>query len=483
VGLFDRLFGTPDPPIDDPERLRAELFAAARAGDARRLERLARANQAAVLAHFHTWQKVPDAVRADPAAVQPYVGSMIALAELFANRLGRPELMNARIGTPASNSLLRWQEALGKARRLLDELRYDEARPLLTDTLIDARGQTGTGVDRYLPITQGYLAEAYFHSGRATEAVPHLEHALAACEPVGDADGVIAYLGSLFEAHRYLGQPAEAAGYADRLAAVSPEREAARWRTRARIARAGEPLNRVVAVVDGATFEVEEVRPAKGLHVQFVFERNRITLRPAVVGAERGERLGQAGQYDEALAALEEAAAADPFDPHARYLGAFTLLHLGRYAEAADRYREVEELAPGWFHCRADAWLADRLAAGQFDQADFLALAALDDGPEAPKEKVALADRLVARRPDLPGAHLHRAKALARSGREADARAALEAGLAADPDPDVRTRLLAELAVLSDEPAVRAARFREAVALNGNLTAAASAALALRLGH
>jgi len=33
------------------------------------------------------------------------------------------------------------------------------------------------------------------------------------------------------------------------------------------------------------------------------------------------------------------------------------------------------------------------------------------------------------------------------------------------------------------DPAGWAARFREAVALNGNLTAVASAALALRFGH
>jgi Flp pilus assembly protein TadD len=78
-----------------------------------------------------------------------------------------------------------------------------------------------------------------------------------------------------------------------------------------------------------------------GTCVQFVFERNRITLRPATVHTERGEELGSAGQHQEALAAFREAAAADPFDPHCRYLEAFTLLHLGRYTDAADGYRRV----------------------------------------------------------------------------------------------------------------------------------------------
>lgn len=280
MGLFDRLFGKPEPSIPDPDRLRDELFAAAQAGDARRLERLARANAAAVLTHFRAWQKVPEAVRADPAAVRRYAHSMIAVAQLFAERLGRPELMAALAGPPESNPITRWQAALRQARELLDDLRYDETRPGLADALIDARGMSGTGVDSLLPVTHGYLAEGYFHTGRAAEAVPHLEHALAACERTGDAAGVVAYLGSLFEAHRYLGHPAEAAGCADRLAAVCPD-GAARWRARARIVRAGEPLNRVVAVVGGTTCEVGEVRPAADLRVRFEFERNRITLRPA----------------------------------------------------------------------------------------------------------------------------------------------------------------------------------------------------------
>lgn len=480
MGLLDRLFGKPEPPIADPERLREALFAAARAGDRRRLERLARANQAAVLEHFPTWKKVPEAIRADPAAVRPFVESMIAVAELFQRRLGRPELMAALAGPPGGNPLVRWQEALQRARGLMTDLRYDEARPLLADALIDARGQSGTGVDRYLPITHGYLGEAYFESGRAAEAVPHLEHALTACERTGDAEGIATYLNSLFEVHRYLGRPTEAAGYADRLAGVSKPADAVRWRKRAEIVRAGEPLNRVVAVVDGITMEVDEVRPTSRMHVQFVFERSRISLRPAVVWTERGERHATSGQFDDALAAFRQAADADRFDPHSRFHMAFTLMQTGRFAEAAELYETVEELAPGWFHCRADAWVAARLAAGELDCDDFRALTLLDDGPQPPKEKLALADRMLARRPDLPAAHLHRGRNLARLGREADARAALDAGLRTDADPDVRTRLLTELAAVTDDRPARETLYRQAAELNGNLVAAAGARLALR---
>lgn len=480
MGLLDRLFGKPEPPIADADRLRQELFAAARVGDRRRLERLARANEAAVLAQFPAWQKVPEDVRADPAAVGPYVESMIAVAELFAQRLGRPELMAALTGPPGENPLVRWQETLQRARELMNDLRYDEARPLLSDALIDARGQSGTGVDRYLPITHGYLGEAYFESGRAADAIPHLQHALAACERTGDAEGIAVYLNSLFEVHRYLGHAADAAGYADRLVGVSKPTDADRWRKRAQIVRAGEPRNRVVAVVNGVTMELDEVRPTSQMRVQFVFDRNRISLRPAVVWTERGEKLATAGRFEEALAAFRQAADADQFDPHSRYLAALTLMHLERFAEAAELYEKVEELAPGWFNCRADAWVAARLAAGQLEPEDFKLLLSLEDGPGSPKEKAALAERLLARHPDLPAAHLHRGRILAQLGRESDARAALEMGLLTDADPDVRTRLLTELAAVTDDRPARVALYRQAAELNGHLVAAAGARLALR---
>jgi predicted Zn-dependent protease len=91
-----------------------------------------------------------------------------------------------------------------------------------------------------------------------------------------------------------------------------------------------------------------------------------------------------------------------------------------------------------------------------------------------------MGEQLLARRPGLPPAHLHLGNNLARAGREADARAALLAGLAVDPDPDVRTRLLAESGTLTEDAVEREGYYREAVALNGNLVAAASAALSLR---
>ena len=164
-----------------------------------------------------------------------------------------------------------------------------------------------------------------------------------------------------------------------------------------------------------ATLELDQLQPSENLHVQFVFERNRLTLRPAEFLTEQGKELGSSGRHEEALAIFREARQADRFDPHGRYLEAFTLLQLGQYADAVAVYQQVEELAPGWFHCREDAWLAEQLLLGRLDHQDLLLLGTLEDGPDSPKKKVAVAQELITRRPDLPAAYLHLGKNQARS--------------------------------------------------------------------
>jgi hypothetical protein len=201
-------------------------------------------------------------------------------------------------------------------------------------------------------------------------------------------------LGNLYEIHRYLGHAGAAATRAAQLADAFERLgrldEARRYRRQEVLVREGEPLNRVVAVVDGQRYEVDEPG-ALGDHIQFIFERNRITLQPARALTTDGERLGNEGRFDDALATFEAAAKADPFDPHCRYQAGLTLLHLGRYADAVASYEATEALAPGWFHCRSDLWLAQQLTLGQVDQETWLALQVLDDGAIPPHEKVRLA--------------------------------------------------------------------------------------------
>ena len=133
---------------------------------------------------------------------------------------------------------------------------YQEAIGLLSDLLIDVRDLRGTGADAYLPVTYGCLGECYFQKGEAARSVAPLEKAAELCERTGDVEGVATYLRNLYEVHRYLGHGEAAATSADRLAEVRggqrrPE-EAREFRTRARIARAGETLNRALGAVKAA---------------------------------------------------------------------------------------------------------------------------------------------------------------------------------------------------------------------------------------
>ncbi|OAI55212.1 hypothetical protein AYO44_00435 [Planctomycetaceae bacterium SCGC AG-212-F19] len=486
MGLFDFFFGPRLPAVSDPEQLKKLLFAAVWAGDQRQLAGLCRAHQDLIRTNFPQWRKVPEALRGQGPEMQRYAHALVTVAQHFAERLGKPDLLQLLVGSEESNPLHQWKERLEKARARMTEMQYAEAIQELSDALIDVRGLHGSGVDHFLPITYGYLGECYFDSAHAEKALAPFQQALALCEKQQDTDGIGAYLGNLYEAHRYLEQPEPAASYAARLAdwyaRAGKPKEADRFRRQTDVVRAGEPLNRVVAVVDDQRFELSQVPPIKDGRLQFVFERNRITLRPAAVLTQRGEEEAKQQQFDEALDRFRQAARADRFDPHSRYLQGLTLLHLERYNEAVDCYEATEDLAPGWFHCRADLWVAQELAMGRLEHEIFTALMALEDGSDPPTEKVELAEAVLSRVPELTVLHLMYGKNLALLGRMAEAGAAYRKGLACGDEPDTKTRLLLELALVTDTPAEKIRLLEETRQLNGNLVAAATAAVILRGG-
>jgi tetratricopeptide (TPR) repeat protein len=426
---------------------------------------------------------VPAELRADQAAVQRYAGGLIGVAQFFATQLGDPALMEAISGPPDTNPVATWQRALGQARRLMDEARYGEARQLLSGAAADARGMTGPAVDRYLPITYGMLGECGFQLGDAAAALDPTGAALRLCEQHGDRAGVAAYLGSLFEIHRYLGQAAPAADAAERyaatLAAAGESQQADSWRRQARLVRAGEPLNRVVAVIDDDRHELGDVPRLGNQRVQFVFQRNRITLEPSRRHTAAGERFGGEGRHAEAHAAFQEAARCDPFDPQPRYLSGLALLHLRRYADAVAEYEATERLAPGWFNCRADLWLARELARGALDPSLHRVLYLLEDAPLPPAEKVRMAGSALRTAPGLAPLHLFHGLSVQALGGPAET--SYRNGLACAAEPDIRSRLLLSLAVVSSPSPARSALLAEAAALpGGNLIAAAMATLTLR---
>src|SRR5262249_58055199 len=120
--------------------------------DAAALHALCRDNAAAVRQHFPSWRKLPDALKDRPDLMNAYVQGLVAVAQVFANDLGDPSLMQLLTGAPGDNPVLRWQESLKQAREEMASLRLNDAIARLTDLAIDVGRLRGTAVEDYLPV-------------------------------------------------------------------------------------------------------------------------------------------------------------------------------------------------------------------------------------------------------------------------------------------------------------------------------------------
>jgi tetratricopeptide (TPR) repeat protein len=484
MALFDRFkrkpsSAAPAEPLTADQLLQI-LFAAL--ADPKRLKSLCTRHADQIAQHISAWQTVPVEIRGDPQRAAPYVERLIALAQFLNSEMGMPAMLQQFLGPPDENPFEVVQAGCRKATELARELRADEAANVLSDLLIEIRNLEFGGSHSPRGLLHGQLGSVLFHSGKPAEALPHFEQAMASCRAQHDADGIQTYHASLYEAHRYLGRPTDAADHAEALAQLyTTDGDAARARRQSRlaaIARAGEPLNRVVAVVGDDTFELDELANlTPSGEYRFIFARNRIPLADSERLVERGGAALGAGEDEQALAELREAARIDPYNPHPHYQAGLILLKLQRYTQAVEEYEQTEQLAPGWFHVRADLWLARQLVLDRFDHSLFLGTWYLTDAPAPPEDKIRLARNLLERYPDVPLLHLLHAESLAATEQVADAVTALRAGLAADPEPDVHTRLLVQLAQNTPDAAERRSLLDRAIELNGNLIATTTAML------
>ena len=300
MGFFDRFRRAKASTIGDPAELRESLIVAASGGNRKQLTALSRANRESIATHFPAWRQLPEAIRDDRTRAERYIHGLIAIAEVFAQDLGDPTLIQFLTGPDKENPLARWGQGLECARAQVEALDYRTAATTLNDLLIEVRSLRGTVVDRYLPITYGQLGDCYFHSGAAEKAISPFRHALELCEHTGDTAGIIAYLGNLHEVHRYLGRTDEAADFAERLAdaltGMGRFDEADTYRQCALRVRAGEPLNRVVVEVAGRRYEVAEAPSDRGRKGP-VLPRAEPDLAPPRDRPDRtGKRLGHRGR-------------------------------------------------------------------------------------------------------------------------------------------------------------------------------------------
>lgn len=433
---------------------------------------------------FSEWKQVPADIRSQPEAVQRYASTIISVAQTFASALGDTALLDALSGPPADNPIAQWNDALKAARSALDDHDYERAATTIRETLARTSGLSGTGADQLRAISIGLLGQVCFHRGDVDEAVEHFDHALSRCVEMEDVEGEAVYLAALYEAHRWLDAHSTAAGFASRLATLhgaGTAEQAHHWQARAAAARAGQPRVQVWVEHDGGRLDPDNLPvplvPQGSL--RFVFERDRISLAAVTQLVERGRALGEGRQFDAAIKCFEEAARLDPNDPASEYSTGQTLMHQRRWSEAAAAYRRTEAIAPGWYHCRTDRWLAEQLAEGRLSEDVFDTLVRLEACASA-EEGAAHATEAAERWPDVAPIRLALSKALLGVEEKEAARVAAEAGVACAMDDDVKTRLLVQLAQLVPEAEGREL-LRDAVALGGNRVARAMAQVLLAM--
>jgi tetratricopeptide (TPR) repeat protein len=328
----------------------------------------------------------------------------------------------------------------------------------------------------------GRLGDVCFHSGRMDEAAPCMQRALEICRAINDEQGVAAYLGNLAEIARYRGDTAGAIALFEQLQAQwlrlgQSDAAATAGRQLARL-RAGEPLLRIVCRDGERTIELDELHPATGTHYHFEFVRNRLQLQKAITLTRLASEKAAAGELAAAIELFQAASEVDPHDPDPHYQCGIALMDLGAFAAARESFAEVERLAPGWFHCRTDHWIAGQVESGELPVEAWTILHGLEDAGLPKSEVESLARQALDRFPQFAPLWLVLGDCLRDRQSTAEAERAYRRGIDAAQEPNVESRLLVALAGIlpagSDE---RRQLVLRALELKGSLVAQAVACI------
>jgi tetratricopeptide (TPR) repeat protein len=484
MGLFGKLFGKTSDIIEDPIALRTELFTAANAGNKARVHTLCKANRQRIAENFPAWRVItsyPGVNAEDTAKIQYITNGMTMVAETFRDALADPSLWEHFTDSSPNSPAARFEKTMAEARKLSAENRYRETSDLLNAYLDEIKTLEGPVADHFRSDAYGIAGAADFQDGRVADAIPHFEHALDICIRLNEPQGTFAYSSNLYESHRYLGQTEEAARYADRIATILGEApDAQRWRDRAARVRAGEPLVRVLVQQGEQRLEVDEVTRLEGI-TQYLFERNRTTIARATAMIGQANALADAGKYDESLQLYQDAASIDPYNPDPHYQAGKTLSLLRRYEESAAAYENAVHLGPGFYNVSSNLWLARQLHSGRIPHEAFVAIWVTENSGIDANQQLALVEEALKQAPHVPQLHMEKAKIHLALQQPEMATPALEAGLACECDPDMRSRLLAQLGMIS-QPGQRRHLWEEVMQIpDANLAARAVAQIHLRL--
>lgn len=479
MGIFD-LFKKKDKTQtleETDEQLRDELLDAIKRNHLTEFEMLCRQNEAKILKSFNNWKKTPDEYKNNPEAAQLYMNCLMIMANYFARELNRNDLHQMLAGIDDNEHSKQWQQALADTRKMMEELRVQEAIPILKEYADKGQMMSGMTAASLMPITLGHLGECYFQNGQAREAVDPTTRAMELVAQQGNEEATIAYLRNLYEIHRYLGEGEKAAEYAKRIADRLYEDGklflASNWRHQARAVTAGEPLLRVVVKIGDELFELNEIPAVKSEKVEFIFMRNRFELKTAMNLCEQGRVKAEEGKPDEAVALFEQAAALDKYNPTPHYFLAAVRMHQRKTAEAIAAYEKTEELAPGFESCRSELWLAQQIAAGKLDHDAYIGILRLVDDTAPAEERLAMVDDLLAKYPNFTEIHYQKGKLKAFRREREEAMAIWSQALQHAEDRDLKTRLYADMALGTEDKAEKLKLVAAGCQINGNLVAGA----------
>jgi tetratricopeptide (TPR) repeat protein len=462
-----------------PVALREKLIQTAASGSRRKLRSLCKQYRSEIAEHVDVICIVPDGMPTDDGSIDRYVQCLGAVARCLAQDCGAPELWNTLCGNPDDNPLVQWDRWFGELPARMQRLEH-EALIAEAKTFIErAKTLRGGAARQHEAFLYGRLGELSFHSGRVAEAAQPFQSAFDLCVENNDVEGQLTYLNNLLEVHCYL-DDGLALQTAEQLLKLRGSSGAPTEDIERRIERLreGEPLCRVVCVRNGRELELDEITDVGEGWYQFQFRRNRLSLQKATTLTEQGNQRAFSGEYSDALEKYHEANEVDPYDPDPIYQSGMCLLELGAYAKAREAFEEVERLAPGWFRCRTDRWLAEGLENGTISEDELRVARALEDGGLDVDQAASIAEQAIQRFPDFAPLYLLLGDFRRNRGDSNGAVAAYRRGLELVEEPDLESRLICALAgTLPAESPERRALVERAVQLQGSLVAQASARL------
>lgn len=443
--------------VENVEELRKQLFEAIDRNHMTEFEHLCTDNAGVILKQFANWKKPPEEIKNDKDLFKKYAYCLMIIASYFQKQMNRGELMTMLTGIDDSELSRSWQTDLGQAQQLMQELKLEEAKPILQRCLDRASGVSGAGVEKFLPLTLGFLGECYFHSNEMDKAAEYMEKAYQLCNMSGDIDAALAYRSNLYEIYRYTSQADKAIQCAEEIAQKQYDRgelvQASNWREQCKSVKAGEPNHRVVVRIAEELFELDEIPKVEGEKVEFVLTRNRIELMRCTHKCFEARDIAQQGNFDLALEKLKEAMQYDPYSPQPHFLAGAICLAGRRYAEAVQCFEKVQVLCPGFETTIADLWLARQLNEGKMEH-DACMMSFEVNNPETPvAERMKMCEDLIAKYPHFTEAYYKLGRLHAESGNKEAAKEIWLKGVETfSGENDAFSRIFRDLALITDAP-------------------------------